>query len=75
MKEIDKIKKYIDSIKEIIVNDGGDMKFVSFKSNILTLKVTGACATCQFKDQTFEEGIKMNILMEFPKLKDVKFIF
>lgn len=68
-----KIKDVLKSLRYYVVNDGGDVEYVDFKDGILTLKITGACATCPFQDDTFDHGIKIVLLNEIPELKDVIF--
>jgi len=71
-----KIKEVIDDLRSYIVDDGGDMEFVSFdkKTKKLIIKVKGACVGCQFFSDTFDDNIKQVILIKLPFVKDVEFI-
>jgi Fe-S cluster biogenesis protein NfuA len=70
-----KIKEMIDELKYYIQNDGGDMEFVSFENSILKIKISGTCVGCEFKTNTFDEGIKMSLMNTFKEIKDVEFIY
>jgi Fe-S cluster biogenesis protein NfuA len=69
------IKETVESLRVFINNDGGDLAFVSFIDQVLTLRISGACVGCQFINVTFDQGVKEVFLTEFNgKIKDVKFV-
>ncbi len=71
MEAEEKIKKIIEHIRPYINADGGDLEFVSYVDNIVTVKLTGACVGCSMIDTTLNDGIKGWILDEVPEVKDV----
>lgn len=71
---IEKIKQELDSIRIYINADGGDVRFVSFESGILTLEISGHCIGCMSFDVTYTFGIKENFKKVHPEIKDVIFI-
>ncbi|MDR2823407.1 MAG: NifU family protein [Mycoplasmataceae bacterium] len=69
------INETIESLRVFINNDGGDLTFVSFVDQVLTLRISGACVGCQFIGVTFDQGVKEVFLTEFPgEIKEVKFV-
>ena len=58
-----KIKEVLEKIRPFLQNDGGDIKFESFKDGIVYVSVMGACVDCIGLDQTIKEGVEI-ILME-----------
>ncbi len=70
MKE-QKIIELINSIRPFLINDGGDIEFVKYESNIVYIRLSGACANCNFLDLTLHENIEMIIKDEFPEVKEV----
>ena len=58
-----KIKEVIEKIRPFLQNDGGDIKFESYKDGIVYVSVLGACVDCVGLDATIKDGVEM-ILME-----------
>lgn len=74
-KLLEQIHDTIESLRIYINADGGDISFVSFENQVLTLKITGACVGCAGFSMTFDTGVKEVFLTEFnKKIKDVVFI-
>lgn len=71
---IQKIQDLLQTLKIYINADGGDVEFIEYKNSVLTLKITGKCATCPFQSNTFDEGLKFALMQEIKEIKDVKFI-
>jgi NFU1 iron-sulfur cluster scaffold homolog, mitochondrial len=67
------IKELLDTrIRPSIQDDGGDVEFVSFKNNIVTVKLKGACKTCDSSTLTLKNGIE-NMLMHYvPEIESVE---
>ena len=63
------------TLKIYINADGGDVEFVEYKDDILTLKITGKCVRCPFVDNTFDDGVKFALMQEIKEIKYVKFIY
>lgn len=72
---IQKIQDLLQTLKIYINADGGDVEFVEYKDNVLTLKIIGKCATCPFQSNTFDEGLKHALMQEIKEIKNVKFIY
>lgn len=68
---IEKIRTIIDHIRPWIQGDGGDLEFISYENNIVTIKLTGACIGCAAIDTTLNDGIKSWIMDEVLEVKDV----
>jgi len=69
------ITKTINRIKTYIVEDGGDIQFVSFdpKTKTLTIKFSGACVGCTYFLDTFA-AIQKLLLAEHKFIKNITFI-
>ncbi len=67
----DKIIRIIEHIRPYILADGGDLQFVSYKDHIVTVSLTGACASCGMIDTTLNEGIRQWIMDEVDEVEDV----
>ncbi len=71
MEAEEKIKKIVEHIRPYINADGGDLEFVSYIDNVVTVNLTGACVGCSMIDTTLNDGIKGWIMDEVPEVKDV----
>ncbi|MDO4500720.1 MAG: NifU family protein [Erysipelotrichaceae bacterium] len=66
------VKKTIEKIRPYILNDGGDVEFVSLEDDIVYVNVLGACVGCGALEFTLRDGIAALILDEVPGIKDVQ---
>ncbi len=57
-KIIEDIKEVIDTIRMYIQQDGGDLEFVSYDNNVVTLRILGACVGCNMIDNTYKDGVE-----------------
>ena len=67
----DNIKTILDKIRPSLKADGGDVKFVGIKDNIVKVKLTGACGSCPFSTMTLKMGIERTIKEQMPEIKEV----
>ncbi|AIV03607.1 nitrogen fixation protein [Candidatus Malacoplasma girerdii] len=74
-KTLQEIHDLLATVRVYINYDGGDVEFVSYLDHTLTLKVTGACATCPFNGEEFDSGIKEVFKNEIKDIHDVQFIY
>lgn len=70
-KKIEIIKNVLDSLKPFIQADGGDIEFVKYEDDYVYIKLSGACAGCEFIDYTLEENVYEAIKEEIPECKGV----
>lgn len=56
--KISEIKDVIDTLRIYIQQDGGDVEFVDFQDDIVTVKLLGACVGCGLVDVTYEQGLQ-----------------
>jgi len=67
----DNIETILDKIRPSLKADGGDVKFVGIKDNIVKVKLTGACGSCPFSTMTLKMGIERTIKEQMPEIKEV----
>lgn len=67
----EKIIDIIDKLKPFLMNDGGNVEFVKYENNIVYIKLSGACASCEMMDLTLKECIEVSIMEEIPEVKGV----
>lgn len=73
MKEelIDKIKTMIEELRPLLNMDGGDIEFVKYEDNYLYVRLTGACQTCMFQDNTINDNVLAYFKASMPELEGV----
>ena len=71
-----KLERVLDKIRPALVRDGGDLRLVSYdkKNGVVTITLTGACATCQLADMTFKYLIEQEIKNQLPSVKEVRLV-
>ncbi|MDE6289254.1 MAG: NifU family protein [Ureaplasma sp.] len=57
-KRIEDIKEVIETIRLYIQQDGGDLEFVEYRDNVVTIKLLGACVGCSMTDFTYKDGVE-----------------
>jgi len=72
LKEIEKnIEIALAEIRPFLLNDGGDVSFVSFKNNIVEVKFSGSCTSCSINKMTLKNGIEATIKRYVPQITEV----
>ena len=67
---VKQIKEVLDSkIRPAVANDGGDIKFISFKDGVVTVELQGSCSGCPSSLMTLKKGVQ-NLLCHY--VKEVK---
>ena len=67
----DKIKKMVEELRPYLNMDGGDIEFIKYEDNYLYVKLTGACQSCTFQDNTLNEGVPSFFQAQLPELEGV----
>ena len=65
------ILEVLDSIRQFLNDDGGDIEFVKYEDDFLYIKLLGACVGCTFIDYTIEDNIYESIKEKIPECKGV----
>ena len=64
---IKKIQEVLDTkIRPAVARDGGDIKFKSFKSGVVTVELQGSCSGCPSSLMTLKQGVQ-NLLKHYVK--------
>ena len=66
-----KIEEVLETIRPILVGDGGDIKFVKFDNGTVYIKLLGHCATCPMRSYTIKEGIASSLINEIEEVTNV----
>ena len=69
--DLQKINEVIETIRFYIQRDGGDLSFLKYEDDIVTLKITGNCVGCSIQDVTYKDGLLQILKLEIPSIKDL----
>lgn len=67
-----RICSVIDKLRPFLMSDGGMIDFVKFEDGICYIKLSGACAHCDFIEFTLKDGIELAITNEVPEVIEVR---
>lgn len=70
-KTILQIEKALEEIRPFLLNDGGNISFISLESNIVKIKFLGACDTCTINKMTLKSGVEATIKKHAPQIEEV----
>jgi Fe-S cluster biogenesis protein NfuA len=59
-------------IRPYIEADGGQIRFVEMKDNIVYVELSGACGTCPSATMTLKGGVEAILKRRFPEIQSVE---
>ena len=62
----------LSKIRPAIMQDGGDVQFIKYKSGIVYLSLKGSCAGCPSATVTLKNGIENMLKHHIPEVKQVE---
>ena len=66
------IKQILNNeIRPAVAMDGGDIEFVDYKDQILSLQMKGSCVGCPSSSATLKQGIEVRMRELLPEIKEV----
>ena len=67
------VMKVLEDLIPYIEADGGWLEFVEIEeeTNIVKVRLGGACSTCAMSSMTLKQGIEKKLMMEIPDVKGV----
>jgi Fe-S cluster biogenesis protein NfuA len=70
--EVKKIKEILNrDIRPLVALDGGDIVFVKYENQVISLQMKGACNGCPSSTATLKEGIEVRIKELMPEVREV----
>jgi Fe-S cluster biogenesis protein NfuA len=67
-----KVEKIIDEhIRPMLKADGGDIKLIEIKEDIIKVQLTGACGSCPMSQLTLRQGVERMLKEYIPEIKSV----
>lgn len=66
------IEQVIETIRPVILKDGGNIEFVQFdEQNNVHVRLTGACVGCPSSIFTLKFGVEEALKQQLPEIRDV----
>ena len=67
----DKVEEVLNTIRPMLIQDGGNVELVNVNDGTVEVKLTGACAGCPMSTMTLKMGIEKLLKQEIPEIKEV----
>jgi Fe-S cluster biogenesis protein NfuA len=67
----DRVSKILDTIRPMLVADGGNVELVSVQDGVVRLQLQGACGSCPMSQMTLKMGIERELKRQIPEIKEV----
>ena len=73
MSEIEeKVKSALETIRPALQADGGDIELVSVDSNVVTVRLLGACGGCPMAQMTLKQGVEARVRQLVPEIERIE---
>lgn len=66
------IEKALETIRQGLQQDGGDVEVVSFEDGVLKVRLKGACAGCPMSQMTLTSFVEKKLKEAAPEIKRVE---
>lgn len=67
----DKVESALDNMRPYLKADGGDVRIVEVKDDVVKLELLGACGSCAMSPMTMKAGIEEAIKKAVPEIIEV----
>ncbi len=68
----ERVQQILDTIRPAILSDGGDIQFVSYKLNVVYVRLSGACVGCPASFYTLKMGVEDAVKKQLPFVQAVE---
>lgn len=68
---VSQIKQILDTLRPLMLRDGGDVELVKVQEDLVYVRLSGACVTCAISSITLRFGIEEALKEKIPQLKGV----
>lgn len=69
-----RVEAALESIRPYLITDGGDVKIVEIKDNVVKLELLGACGSCSMAPMTLKAGVEEAIKKAVPEIVAIEAI-
>jgi len=66
-----KVEQALDSVRPMLMADGGNVDLVAVEDGVVKVKLKGACGTCPMAQMTLKMGIERELKRQVPEVTEV----
>ncbi len=67
----DKVNQVLDTLRPMLLADGGNVDLVSVEEGTVRVKLKGACGSCPMSQMTLKMGIERELKRHLPEITQV----
>lgn len=68
---LNRVNTVLDTIRPMLIADGGNVDLVSVEDGIVKVKLKGACGSCPMSQMTLRMGIERELKRQIPEVTQV----
>ena len=68
----EQVEKALETVREGLRRDGGDIDLVEIKDNIVYVRLKGACGSCPMSTLTLKNWVEAYLKKEIPEIQAVQ---
>jgi Fe-S cluster biogenesis protein NfuA len=66
-----RVEEAIESLRPYLETDGGDLRILEIKGDMLEIELLGACSSCSMSPMTLQAGVEEAVTKAVPEIKSV----
>jgi Fe-S cluster biogenesis protein NfuA len=68
---LSRIEIALDGLRPYLEADGGDIRIVGVKGDVLEIELLGACSSCAMSPMTLKAGVEEAVIKAVPEIKSI----
>ena len=68
----DEVEEVLESIRPMLINDGGNVELVDVEDGVVKVRLVGACVSCSSSTMTLKMGIEKALKKAIPMVRCVE---
>lgn len=68
---MERVENVLDTIRPMLMADGGDVQLISVENGTVKVKLRGACGSCPMSQLTLKMGIERELKRQIPEVNQV----
>ena len=68
----DEVEEVLESIRPMLINDGGNVELVDVEDGVVKVRLVGSCVSCSSSTMTLKMGIEKALKKAIPMVRCVE---